>query len=115
MTTSWHYRKCPSCGAMVLSKAQDAYNSPCPKCSRAKRSYSKNARFNYSDADSLFIENDPLDFYEGGFKKGTPITQVQVVAMCSMGSFTEGTTLYDRHNTHYKAVTYRGKQRLIII
>jgi ribosomal protein L37AE/L43A len=117
MQTHWHYRKCPECGRMILSKAQDGYNAPCPKCAKVNEGfgYHKNARFNYTDADSFFIENDPLDFYEGGFRKGTAITHIQAECMCTVGSFTEGTVLTDKNHVQYKAVTVEGKQSLVVL
>lgn len=110
----WHYRKCPECGGMIFSKAQDSYNAPCPKCAKIHRElYHKNATFNFSDPDSYFVESDPLDFYEGGFRKGATITRIQAESMCNVGSFDDGTILYDKDHNRYEARTEDGKQRLI--
>lgn len=95
--THWHYRKCPKCGRNILSKAQDGYNAPCPKCDKMRVIHTKSARFGYSDADSLFVESDPLPFYEGGFRKGVPITRVQADCMCTAGTFSDGTILVDKN------------------
>ena len=108
MSNMWEYHQCEKCGKMILSKSD---NIKC-NCVNLHRS----AQFLVSDPDSYYIERDPLSFYDGGFRKGTPITKIQAECMCDVGTFSDGTVLIDKHNTKFQVLRmFDGKQSLIRI
>lgn len=104
----WQYNKCPECGKMILSKDDNI------TCNCVKIRNHRNPQFGMSDPDSLFVEYDPLPFYDGGFRKGTSITQIQVECMCQVGTFSEGTILKDKNNNRFQVhASFDGKQQLM--
>lgn len=103
----WQYNKCPSCGKMILSRDD---NTEC-KCVKLHK---RSPQFGISDPDSFTIEHDPLPFYDGGFRKGTIITQIQAECMCMVGTFSDGTILCDKSNNKFQICTnFDGKQQLM--
>ena len=123
----WHFVKCSNCkDAMVLTKKENVENIVCTKCAKLRRARSPKSSMpaeqrhrrsrskpNYIDPDSFIVEYDPTPIIDGGFRKGTIITQIQAECMCSVGSFDEGTILTDQKKRLFQVCTdYRGKQRL---
>ena len=111
----WHYQKCPECSAMMLCKDSD---SKCPKCAKLHKTprqiIHKSPNLNYIDPESLVIEYDPIPIYEGGLRKGAIIPRMQAECMCTLGTFSEGTIVKDKHNNKFQVCAdFSGKQRLL--
>lgn len=104
---------------MKLTRADDGYEGGCNKCEKLRikdQKIRRAAKFCTNDPDSLFIEHDPIPVYEGGFREGVPITQIQVECMCNVGTFSEGTILRDKHNNRFQVcMNYDGRQQLMSI